>query len=110
VSTSQVSTEINRHSDPITRFQSKFNKEFERFMHTKLVTYEKRKKKDEIAKENRQNQKRQYCYLQENHNYTFQTSIFKNQTCKFPIDKGQSLELISKQAIEMNESNSQVKY
>jgi hypothetical protein len=40
----------------------------------------------------------------------FQTSIFKNQTCKFPIDKRQSLELTSKQAIEMNESSSQVKY
>jgi hypothetical protein len=60
-------------------------------MHTELVTRKKRKKKDEIAKKNRQNQKRQYCYLQEDYNYTSQTPIFKNQTCKLPIDKGQSL-------------------
>jgi hypothetical protein len=59
VSSSQVSIEINRHSDPITRSQSKFNKEFERFMHTELVTRKKRKKKGRNRKENRQNQKRQ---------------------------------------------------
>jgi hypothetical protein len=75
-----------------------------------LLLVRKERKKDEIAKKNRQNQKQQYCYLQEDYNYTSQTPIFKNQTCKLPIDKGQSLELTSKQAIEVNESSSQVKH
>jgi hypothetical protein len=57
-------------------------------MHTELVTHKKRKKKGRNRKENRQNQKRQYCYLQKDYNYTSQTPILKNQTCKLPIDKG----------------------
>jgi hypothetical protein len=75
-----------------------------------LLLVRKERKKDEIAKNNWQNKKRQYCYLQEDYNYTSQTLIFKNQTCKPPIDKGQNLELTSKQAIEVNESSSQVKH
>jgi hypothetical protein len=39
-------------------------------MHTELVTHKKRKKKKEITKENRQNSKRRYCYLQTDRNYT----------------------------------------